>query len=307
MLIALVVAACLNAKGMRKTAHGQPDGAARDVAVALTSGLSAVTGVLQIDEPRKIMQAAIGRSDEDRVSDRIRFTARARGGAAVPTRPKPVYSARKPLKLWVTGDSLMSDPGKVLVERIQSRPAYGTTGQGIDTRAATGLARPDVFNWFEYLPKRVRALKPGVTIVAFGGNDGQSLFGDGGGQQFGTPEWEREYGRRVGGLMDEMSAAGSRQVWIGLPIPRDTEQQRKYRVLNRVYAREAAKRRDEIAFVDLWRRFADGRGKYSEYLRDESGKLVDMRKPDGVHFEFPAAGIVASEIEEALPKLVAVR
>jgi uncharacterized protein len=307
MFIALVVAATLNAKGMRKTAHGQPAGAGRNVAVALTDGLSAVTGVLQIDEPRKVLQAAIGRGDEDRVSESIRFTSNKRGHAQAPPREKPVYTARKPLKLWITGDSLMGDPGKVLVERLHGKRAYRTVGQGVDTRAGTGLARPDVFNWFEWLPPKVRALKPAVTILAFGGNDGQSLFGDGGGQHFDTPEWKTEYARRVGGLMDEVAAAGSRQVWIGLPIPRASAMQHKYALMNDIFRREAAKRPGRIAFVDLWRRFEDKQGHYADYLPDESGKLVKMRKPDGVHFEFAAAEIVASEIQKALPRLVTVK
>ena len=92
---------------------------------------------------------------------------------------------------------------------------------GVDGRVATGLERPDVFNWFRYLPEQLRALRPDVVVLGFGGNDdhgymtglpkGVSIDG------FDTPSWRKEYGRRVGGLMDAITRAGGYVVWIGLP------------------------------------------------------------------------------------------
>jgi hypothetical protein len=306
LVIALVLVTFLNAKGMRKTAHEQPPGAPRDVAVALTGGLSAVSGFFQLDEPRRGVQALLGRLDEDRISTRVIFAQRhARPRAARPA-AKPIYSAARPLRLYLTGDSLMADPAKVLLEQVQGDAAFASVGP-VDTHAATGLAQPLAFNWFEYLPGRVRALRPGLVVLGFGGNDGQDLFGDGGGEHFGTPEWSREYARRVGGIMDDFVSRGTKVVWCGLPIPRDPDLADRFRVMNAAYAQEAARRKGDVVYLDLYRRFADRKGHYADYLPDGSGQLIRMRKPDGIHYELAGAEVVATEVLSHLDELVTLR
>lgn len=310
MAIALVLAAVLNAKGMHKTAAEQKEGAPRDVALALTGALSAVTGVFQIDEPRKILQAALGRSGDDDVNTQITFThkpktAPSTNAASKPV-AKPVFSAGHPMRLYITGDSLLGDPGTVVENQAIKRPDIKVVGPGVDDRAATGLAQPGVFNWFQYLPSQVSALKPDLVVMGFGGNDGQSLFGTGGGQHYGTPEWETEYRRRVGGLMDEITARKARIVWVGLPIPRDPDLASKFRFMNRIYESEAAKRKGLVTFVDNYDRFAKDGG-YADYLRDDSGKLVKVRAADGVHYDIGGATIVAGEIYRAMPDVVTLR
>src|SRR4051794_6137730 len=62
IVIALSLSMFLNARGMRKTAHEQPAGTGRDVATGLTGALAGISGVFQLDEPRRGLQAALGRS-----------------------------------------------------------------------------------------------------------------------------------------------------------------------------------------------------------------------------------------------------
>jgi hypothetical protein len=306
LVIALSLAVLLNAKGMRKTAHEQPPGAPRDVAVALTGALSAVTGFVQLDEPRQGVQGVLGRADEDRISTRVAFAKRRVPPRAAKPAAKPVYSAARPLRLYLTGDSLMSDPAKVLLEKVQGDAAFASVGP-VDTHAATGLAQPLAFNWFEYLPERQRALRPAVVVLGFGGNDGQDLFGDGGGQHFGTPEWSQEYARRVGGIMDDFTTRGTKVVWCGLPIPRDPDLAERFRIMNAVYAQEAARRKGDVVYLDLYRRFATRKGRYADYLPDSGGRLVKMRKPDGIHLELAGAEIVATEVLAHLDELVTLK
>ena len=42
---------------------------------------------------------------------------------------------------------------------------------GIDGHIATGLTRPDVFNWFKRADDQVKALRPNVVVLNFGAND----------------------------------------------------------------------------------------------------------------------------------------
>ncbi len=303
LVIALCGAALLNARGMHKTANEQPPGTGRDIAVALTGALTAITGAFQLDEPRKGVQALLGRAGDDDISSRVHYAHRKVAATRQRSAAKPVFSAAHPLRLYVTGDSLLTDPGKELLEKIQGRPAIEAVG-AVDTHAATGLAQPLVFNWFDYIPQQLRSLRPNLVVLGFGGNDGQDLFGDGGGQHFGTPEWVREYSRRVGGIMDDAIAAHAKVIWVGLPIPRDPGLAQRFEVMNSIYAQQARQRAGDVVYLDMYRRFADRQGRYEDYLPDASGQLRLMRKPDGIHYELPAAQIVADEVLAALPKLV---
>ncbi len=116
------------------------------------------------------------------------------------------------------------------------------TGE-VDGRIASGLERPDAFNWFKHIPKVLKKERPRAVVLMFGGNDdhgfmtglppGVTLDG------FAGPAWTAEYRRRVGGIMDTVTRAGAFLVWIGLPITNDPEQTARFDTINGVAQTEA--------------------------------------------------------------------
>ena len=48
----------------------------------------------------------------------------------------------------MAGDSLVITPGYAIVRAAGGSPVIESVG-GVDGHVATGLTRPDVFNWFE--------------------------------------------------------------------------------------------------------------------------------------------------------------
>jgi hypothetical protein len=113
---------------------------------------------------------------------------------------------------------------------------------------------------------------------------------------FGSSSWEREYRRRVGGIMDAVTRRGAYLVWIGLPISRDAEQTRRYDAINAILASEAARRRGRVSYLDTYFFFAGDDGGFAQYVTDDSGKLVKMRADDGVHFERAAGDLIAEKV-----------
>ena len=95
----------------------------------------------------------------------------------------------------------MITPGFAVVRATGASPAIEAVG-GVDGRIATGLTRPDVFNWFEAIRKRVKELRPKVVVLGFGANDDKAYMTglpDGVSiDAFGGSVWRREYARRVG-------------------------------------------------------------------------------------------------------------
>jgi hypothetical protein len=321
-VLALAIGVLLNAPGIHKSAYNKPDGWQRDVAVAVTGPLADVSHVLLLDRPRKAVQAAVGRSDADEIDTEIALPDQVpttpRPTPTKPTSPKPkppaakpkppkriAFSPEKKLRLWVAGDSLVITPGYAVVRATGASPAIEAVG-GVEGRVATGLTRPDVFNWFEEIRRKVKELRPRAVVLGFGGNDDKAYMTglpDGVSiDAFGGSVWRREYGRRVGGLMDMINRAGALVVWIGLPQTANREQTQRFDVVNAVVQREARKREGRAVFIDTYTMFAGDDGGYAEYLPNAAGRLVKMRAADGVHFEREGGDLIAREVLRALNK-----
>jgi hypothetical protein len=250
-----------------------------------------------------LLKDALGRSDDDRIDTAIALPPPPPPPALTPAQPAPrtrtAFTPQRKLKLWIAGDSLVVNPGYSIVRAASGSPVIEPVGQ-VDGRIATGLERPDVFNWFTHVREQLRELQPKAVVLGFGGNDdhdymtglpeGVELDG------FGGPAWTREYRRRVGGLMDTVTGAGAFLVWIGLPITSDEEQSYRFDVINAAVVAEAKERPGDVAFVDTYTTFAGDDGGYAEYLEDSAGRLQKVRAADGVHFERAGGDIIAREV-----------
>lgn len=300
---ALLLGALLNAPGIHKSAAIQPQGWKRDLALAVTGPLESVSQALLLDRPRKALKATLGRSDDDEIDTAVAVPEKPDGaGEPEPPPTTPTkrlrFSPERPLRLWIAGDSLVVVPGESLLRAVAGNRAI-EPARKVDGRIASGLERPDVFNWFTHIEEQMRKRKPRAVVVMFGANDdhdfmtglpeGAELGG------FGSPSWTTEYGRRVGGIMDAVTTRGAYLVWIGLPISRDAEQTQRFDTINAIVQKEAARRPGRVAYLDTYFFFAGDDGGYAEYLADASGKLVKMRAGDGVHFERPAGDLIATE------------
>jgi hypothetical protein len=305
--LALLFASLLNAPGLHKSATIQPEGWKRDLALAVTEPLEATSEALLLDRPRRGLKAVLGRSEDDEIDTGVAVPEQqpeTEEPAAPPPPPRrEKFSPQRKLRLWIAGDSLVVVPGQSLLRAIGSSPVIEPIGE-IDGRIASGLERPDVFNWFERAREVVKKDKPRAAVLMFGGNDdhgfmtglpeGKELDG------FGNPVWTAEYRRRVAGIMDTVTRGGAFLVWIGLPITRDAEQTARYDTINAIVQTEAEKRPGRVSYLDTYFYFAGENGGYAEYVRDDSGTLVKMRADDGVHFERAAGDRIAREVLKRL-------
>jgi len=322
-VLALAIGLLLNAPGSHKSAYNKPAGWERDVALAITGPLAGVSHALLLDRPREGVQAIAGRSGSDEIDTDLGLPPEAttpattppatapkptrKPGTAAPAAPrKPAFSPQKKLRIWIAGDSLVITPGYAIVRAAGSSPAMEAVGT-VDGRVATGLTRPDVYNWFDEIRRQVKELRPNVVVLAFGGNDDKAYMtglpegtsiGD-----FGSWAWRKEYGRRVGGVMDTINRAGAFVVWIGLPQTRSPDQTQRFDVVNAVAEKQARKRPGRAAYIDTYTMFAGDDGGYAEYLPDGSGRLEKVRAGDGVHFERAGGDMIARAVLGELNKV----
>jgi hypothetical protein len=316
LLFALGLAALLDAEGLRKQAEIQPQGAQRRLALAVTQPLVSVSHTLHLTTPRHSLQAAIGREHEDDLDTRVHLTLPPPAGP-LPTprthRPrtptpaaKPVFTSARPLRVWVAGDSLAQVPGDGLA---RVAPA-SVDVLPIESRLSTGLARPDLYNWYTRFNQVIASVKPDVVVFSFGADDAHDFMagvpGDKSVGSFGSPAWVAEYRRRVEGVTREFLAAGIGTVWLGLPIPDGPGFRRSFPVVNGILEAVARKHAPLSQFVDTWHLLDSAHGKYTAYLR-VGGKLTLMRLSDGVHYTDAAGDLVARDVLARLRRDYALR
>ncbi|MFA5885031.1 MAG: DUF459 domain-containing protein [Acidimicrobiia bacterium] len=285
MIVAALVGGLLNAAGIRKTANGQAVGFRRDAARFFAEPLYDVSHALRIDELRKGLQAISGRSGDDDIDASLPdpTTTDPVDTTTATTLPpkKKAFSPTDRLDVWVGGDSLSIVPGQSFVNLAPSAEVVDVVGSNVDGQVATGLARPEVFNWPAHMQDVIAQDNPDAVVITMGSNDDQTLTGDGGVGPFGSPEWIDEYHRRVGGMMDVITGTGGRVLfWMGAPMMRNEERsETRYRIVNDIYREEAAKRPGRVYYIDIYDRFRDENGSYADFLNG-----VQVRTPDGIHF-----------------------
>jgi hypothetical protein len=303
LAFALLFAALLQAEGLRKQAQIQPAGFQRDLALRVTRPLVSVSRTLHLTTPRHELQVAIGREHEDDVDTRVSLTLPPPAGPIARTPPrghrrpaaaKPLFTAARPLRVWVAGDSLAQIPGDAL-ERVGG----AVDVVGVESRLSTGLARPDLYNWFTRIQQVPRLLHPDVAVFSFGADDAHDYMAGAHVGPFGSPSWIAEYRRRVDGVTRELNAQGIYVVWLGLPIPDGPGFRKSFPVVNAILEGVAKAHAKRAAYVDTWHLLDDFHGRYTAYLRVH-GKLTLMRLPDGVHYTQAAGDLVAAQLVKQL-------
>jgi hypothetical protein len=199
----------------------------------------------------------------------------------------------------VVGDSIGDDLAIGLGRLLSDRPGFVTK---VDARQATGLARPDYFDWTSQVGLDVRSFKPDVVVAMFGANDAQSFLLNGHGVRLGSEEWREVYGRRVGRIMSEVTGKGRHILWVGMPPMKSTSFSNTMRTLNGIYRQQAA-RHLGAQYIDAWPVLSDGSGGYSAYLPNGAGQEELLRAPDGVHLTAAGGARLAQSVFAAMRDL----
>jgi uncharacterized protein len=302
-VVCLLLGALLNAPGIRKTALGQPIGWKRDVATFFAEPLYDVSHALYLDRLRLGIQDLAGRDEDDEID--LTLPSPTRPPSATPTtvapRPKQAFTPEHQARLWVGGDSLSITPGQSVITQALATQVIGQL-RPVDGHVATGLARPEVFNWPSYLAQVRLALDPDIMVLTIGSNDDQQMTGAGGVGPFGSPQWQDEYRRRVGGLMDAVTGRGTVTLfWVGIPQMRNVPRyETRYKLINTIIREEAEKRPDNVRYVDTAALLAGPDGGYSDYLTRLDGSVVRVRSGDGIHFERAGADRIARAVLAAM-------
>ena len=289
MLVALGLAALVNADALVERAESKPLGAARDRSLAIWHPVQDVANVSQISRLRDLGDWLVGNEDEGGTVPVVSDPSEVPDDAVRPTLRAP--TADEPLRVYIGGDSIIRDAGDAFLNIASDSPLFETT---LHYENATGLTRPDFYDWPAAFTDDMAEHRPEVVFVLFGGNDSQGIIGPNGEALPGPsdPRWREEYARRVAGVMDVLRADDRVVYWISLPPMRDDGFDGRARIMNDIY-RSAAESRPWMTYLDTFPIFGDDQGEYLERKEDASGDLVDLRQEDGVHLSQPGASQLA--------------
>ncbi|HLU53794.1 MAG TPA: DUF459 domain-containing protein [Acidimicrobiia bacterium] len=287
ILTSLLLGLLLNAPDILRTAQRQEPGWERTIGVALMEPIASVSHSLFLDRPRMLIDSLLGR---ERPGPEAQALPAPTPTSVPPTTAPPTtvpsdtrreITAEDPLVMYIGGDSMVGQFGPMLDNRASET---GMVESEVVYEFESGLSRPDFIDWPQRLAQVSEDLDPDVFVLYFGGNDAQSIYmPDGSWIDFGTPEWEGEYRRRVDGVMTMLEERGHWVYWMGMPIVSSETFQERVRLMNGIYE-EVAESHPRVTFVEAWSLFEGSDGGYSEYLPDADGNLVDMRLDDGVHY-----------------------
>lgn len=298
MVVALLLASLFNSARFVHAAEGKPPGWQRTAMLAVARPIDSVARFLRTDRPRQRIDAALGRETELAENggafqdpDGVLPTASpglprpTSSASAVPSAFRTVTAAA-PLRLFITGDSMIEFMGPKLVKEGgdlidgETKVEYGT-----------GLVRDDFFDWPANIRTQLAKRDAEAVVIMMGGNDGQGFTLPGGRiLKDGTPEWAAEYQRRAAIMMALVTEGGKRHAyWVGMPMAKSPRLAKDYELINTAL-RNAAAAVPGATYVHIWDDFSPD-GKYTDFL---DGKLVRAR--DGVHLNRDGATILMRKL-----------
>jgi len=329
-LVALALAAVLNADALVRDAERLEFGTSRDVSLAVWEPVQSVSDALSLTEPRRIFDEALGRDYSEVVLVPATIAAGAAPGTTsappsdptdstspaattapaatttLPTTTVPTTTTTETpriptpvdqLTVWVGGDSMAQVFGESLVRLGTDTRVITPT---LDYRISSGLTRPDFFNWPARLTDVITNDDPEVMVVIFGANDAQGMELSNGVFQPFEDEWVAEYSMRVGFVMDILTQDPDRLViWVGQPIMRSNNFDTRMNTLNGIYLDEAQSR-PRIVYMDTRAMFSNSSGEYEAFLPALNGEIRNLRQQDGTHLSRAGGDVLADAVLDQL-------
>jgi hypothetical protein len=214
--------------------------------------------------------------------------------------PEPAIPA-VPKRVLIVGSSLAATGfGAVLEEKLDAHPHIEAFRKA---KSASGLVRPDYFDWFDQSKRQVEFRKPDLVIVFMGANDGQDMPAWRGSSRvaWGSDTWPGAYRGRVDEFLGNLSTTvegqdhGADVMWLGLPKMTSASLERKVSIIRTVHQEAVAALGDRGLYIDT-----------TPYLVDENGDLLEtskvrgkeqvLRSEDGVHFTMSGCEFLADKI-----------
>ena len=191
-----------------------------------------------------------------------------------------------PLHIAFVGDSMADGLWGAMFRRLGKDKCLADKVKLIRrAKNGTGLTRLDQYNWVDEVG--AIATDPGADLFvgSFGVNDRQSIVDvDKKRTEFGGPDYDGRYEGIVGDVVNSALSHGSSFLVMGLPVMLDVAANSDAAAKNKLFAEAVAHvASPRAAFVAPWTSQPPP-DVYKPFLPNAKQTLVQVRAPDGVHF-----------------------
>jgi lysophospholipase L1-like esterase len=193
------------------------------------------------------------------------------------------------LNVLVTGDSMAQ-----IFDHYMADGLGGGAAVRSEAHISTGLSKPSMLDWVANARSQARRVRPDVTVVFIGANDGFPMpTPSGATAPCCDSSWTKEYARRATQMMRSYYRGGlGRVYWLTLPAPRGGNFRTVFGPVNAAIRRAAREVRGAHV-VPIDRIFTPG-FVYRDTLM-WGGRNVAVRQGDGVHLNNAGASIAAQK------------
>ncbi len=197
---------------------------------------------------------------------------------------------REPIRILAAGDSEMQILDTFLSQQLRARGAAVSS----DARISTGLTSSFLFNWQSEAHRQAASLRPDVTVIFMGANDGFTVRGPGGVPVACCgPPWSGGYADLVASMMRTLLRGNAGRVyWFVLPAPRPANFRSVFDGVNAGIRTAARRFPGRVALIDANAFFTPG-NRYRDYMLYRHRGLT-IHEPDGIHLSTASDTIAAS-------------
>jgi hypothetical protein len=212
--------------------------------------------------------------------------------------------ATSKIRIAFAGDSIVDNYWSGIERIVDANSCLKNTIElGRFARNGTGLTRGDRVYW----PREIRRIddvfKPTLSVLSIGLNDRQFIVdGSGARTAWGAPDWTDKYRHELDEFLTAAVATKAVVLMVGMPAMREAIDNTDIDGKNAMFAAAIAALGDpNLHYIEPWRLHADGTETFASYGPDKSGRLVQIRTPDGQHFTVAGEDLAASYL---FPKIV---
>jgi uncharacterized protein len=200
-------------------------------------------------------------------------------------------------RVVVVGDTLARGLGAGLERLTDLDPRFEVVNR---FNEASGLARPQVYDWPAGIAKILKASSFDAVAVMVGVNDRQPIKVGDTRVEFGTPEWSVAYKAKVDGLLTAIKGGGAHVHWITIPPMQNPEFEAQMQGVNALQRERVALAGETI--IDVRPPFTNADGSFMVGDLDGKGKARRLRTKDGINFSRVGNDVLANMVMAAIRK-----
>ena len=181
--------------------------------------------------------------------------------------------------IYVFGDTLADGLSAGLNRAVKNEPKF-TVHQR--TRAGTGLARPDRYNWNLALSKLLEGKSVDLAVVFIGANDTLGVTTKTGRYAIGSPQYKKAYVAYLDEFLTRLKDHGTAVYWVGLPAMWKPNYDQSIQTVTAIHQERVLAA--GMKYLNIRSTFADENGAFVRQGFDAEGQFRNLRSRDGVHF-----------------------